>query len=233
MRLKENFSLKILFVFLILLRFSVLHAQTLDSLQIIYQEELPGKSLAYLQKIDTSSFSHDQMMDYYMLAANIYRYSDNYSKALGYYNYIADLEDTSQKRKAKRDLLGIQLYDHFEDVEKTQELINKVDQYIENSQPDSIFIAKYHLSMVNFYSTKAEFEKAMKYATEVMPFVEQSATPEVKASFFISVGELLRKNHKLNRAAEYYKIAEDIALKHNLKLHLAKVYNNQSIILKE
>ncbi len=233
MRIKEFISLKILFVLLFLLRFLMLPAQTLDSLRILYNDELPRKALAYLQTVDTSTFSKNQMIDYYMLAANIYRNNDNYSNAMKYYNILTGIEDTSVKRKAKRDLLGIQLYDHFEEVEKTKDLITKIEQYIENYEPDSIFIAKYYLSMVNFYTTKAEFEKAMKYATEVMPFVEKSATPEVKASFFISVGELLRKNHKFDRAGEYYKLAEDIALKHNLKLHLAKVYNNQSIILKE
>ncbi len=233
MRVKDVLSLKILFVFLILLKLSVLPAQTLDSLRVIYKDESPRKTLAYLHTIDTSTFTKDQMIDYYILAANIYRYSDNHRKALQYYNYLSGLTDTSAKRIAKRDLLGVQLYDHFEEVEKTQELMQKVDKYLESHKPDSTFIAKYYLSKINFYTTKAEFEKAMKFATEVMPFVEQSATPGVKASFYISVGELLRKNQKLNRAGEYYKMAEKIALEHKLKLHLAKVYNNQSIILKE
>lgn len=223
-------------IYILLLNFltySHLEANKVDSLTYYFNQEAYDHAERLLADVDTISLSDEEFVDYCIVGAGVYHFKGNYKKALQYYQRGKNIRWLSEEDEVKLDMTGARTYLEIGDRKSVDPIIQRLRDYLKNHRMDSVDLLRYNLLTVNYYDEFGQFDKAMQHAIDALKYIEASGSESNKVSIYITIGEIFRRNSKPKKANEYYSEAEKIAKTEKFYNALGKIYNNQSIIMRD
>ena len=171
-------------VFFLLSKALYSNATPFDSIDYYIGQNDYTKVHELLSKLDSTQIRQPHDVEKLMRGVSFIINKGDYGEAVHGYEILSKQTNLEKETQLMIDFLGAKLYSEVDNRTELEPILERIEQQKEMFAGDSLFLARYYIAKMNYEGMKGQFDEAMKYAIELLNYIEASHNEVGKALSF-------------------------------------------------